>query len=323
MDLFRLHAYAVAPQKDAEEVSDPEGGAVSINAELRQSITANLQSARFDSRTVVDFDVDLTTRTNEVRDQIIEFAFGEPAAARAAGIGLARRLSTAMDKRSTVALWTFPRDEAFRLQPGAGGPTIQVLTDVFSQTSHLRKAARFKGRGLRNHFLNGRVLDFQANQASKSVADFWIGRFLQCRFGITNDAGTRLLARTVRKAFDDCEDPQDQEELYTGAMAIRRSPQKRISLREFARRYLRRDGGAFAAFIKAVPNEESVGVLFDFQTPVFDEALQFRVFQLDTGVFVSSPLTQVGKSVQITEGQEKELSCRGTIVEERLRTRHA
>ena len=94
-------------------------------------------------------------------------------------------------------------------------------------------------------------------------------------------------------------------------------------MREFARRYLTEDGEAFKAFTRAVPNEESLDTLFDFQTAAFDEALQFRVFQLNTGVFVSSPLTEVGQSVQITEGRKKQLSCKGIIKEERLRTRHA
>ena len=241
MKLFRLHAYFVLPQKDTPK-TDPEGGEVSINTTLRSIIKDNLQSARFDSRTLVDFDVDTTTRSNTVRDLILEYAFADQTAATVAAIGLARRLATAMDNRSrpclfipaafragdqrTVALWTFPRDEALRLQGGTSGPSIQVLTDVFSQTSHLRKAARFQGRRLKNHFLTGRILDFQAKQAPSAVADFWIGRFLLCRFGITNDAGSRVLANAVRKAFDQCEQPLDQEELYSASMAIRRSPQR-------------------------------------------------------------------------------------------------
>ena len=38
----------------------------------------------------------------------------------------------------------------------------------------LRKAAIFEGRNLRNEFLQGRVLDFQADKISQDVADFWI-----------------------------------------------------------------------------------------------------------------------------------------------------
>jgi hypothetical protein len=218
-------------------------------------------------------------------------------------------------------LWIFPRDEAFRLRHGSGGPAIEVLTDVFSQTSRLRKAAQFQGRQLRSDFLSGRVLDFQADHASRDVADFWIGRFLECRLGIAGDAGTRLLARTVRKAYEVCDSLEDREILYTAVMAIRRSPRERVSPQDFADRYL--SGRARDIFINAAPNADGLSSAFDFQRELFDATLQFRIFQLRTGVFVSSPLTEVGESVQITEGQERRLSCEGEIVDERLRTRHA
>jgi len=338
MELFRLHAYAVFPQRGSTQAYQPDGGSVAVNDALRQVIEENLDSANFGSRTRVDFDVNTSTRTNEVRDLVLQYAFGEPAAARAAAVSLTRRLANAMDLRSTpclfipaamregetrtVTLWTFPQDEALRLRRHRSGPSIQVLTDIFSNTSRLRKAAQFSGRSLRNHFLSGRVLDFQANHVSKDVADFWINRFLQCRFGLAGDAGTRLLARAVRKAYDECEDLKDKEDLYTAVMAMRRSPHKRLSLEDFADRYLETSGTAHSVFLGAIPNQESLTATFDFQTDVFDKTLHFRIFHLDTGVLVSSPLTEIGESVRISEDQEKHLTCGGVIVEERLRARH-
>ncbi len=337
MNLLRMHAYSVSPGRTAQTPVEPEGGAVSVNAELRRVIQQNINSAGFDRRTAIDFQVDPTTRTHQTRDLVLAFAFEEPAAARTAALSLARRLAGAMDQRSTpclfvpavfrdgekraVYLWTFPRDEAFRLRRDPAGPAIEVLTDVFSQTSRLRKAARFQGRNLRSEFLSGRVLDFQTNNISRVVADFWIVRFLDSRFGIAGDAGTRFLARVVRKAYDDCELLEDKEALYTAVMAMRRSPQKRVSLRDFADRYL--EGDARHSFIAAVPNPESLESVFEFSRDVFDATVQFRVFQLDTGVFVSSPLTQIGESVQITQGERRQLSCQGRVLNEQLRTGRA
>jgi hypothetical protein len=335
MPLHRLHAYSVSPGRTANAPIAPDGGAVSVTAELRRVIEGNINAAKFDRRTAVDFQVDPTSRTNQTRDSVIEFGFGEGAAGRAAALSLARRLAQAMDRRSApclfvaaafrdgegraVYLWTFPRDEAFRFRRGPSGPAIEVLTDVFSQTSRLRKAARFQGRDLRTEFLSGRVLDFQTNSASRVVADFWIGRFLDSRFAIGGDAGTRLLARVVRKAYGECTQLDDKEALYAAVMAMRRSPQRRVSLMDFADRYL--GGPAREAFLSAVPNQESLESVFEFSRDVFDSTVQFRTFQLDTGVFVSSPLTQIGESVQITEGERRQLSCRGGILDEQLRTR--
>ena len=159
MNLLRVHADTVSPSRTAETAFDPEGGAVSVTPELRRVIQENVNSAQFDSRTAVDFQLDPTTRTNETRDLVLAFGFGEPAAARSAALSLARHLAQAMNLRSSpclfvpvafeggdrraVYLWTFPRAEAFRFRRDASGPTIEVLTDIFSQTSRLRKAARF------------------------------------------------------------------------------------------------------------------------------------------------------------------------------------
>lgn len=344
MELFRLHAYAVSPLKGAEEIPDPEGGAVTVNNDLRAVISRNLGSAQFSKRTAVDFDVDASTRSNPVRDAVRAFAFGESATSKAAAVELARRLSGAMDRRSTsclfipaalydagdnrvVTLWTFPRDEALRLRQRRSGPAIQVLTDIFSQTSRLRKAAHFRGRDLKNHFLTGRVLDFQADHGTREVADFWIFRFLQCRLSIAGEAGTKLLAKVAREAYEACTDPEDQEQLYTAILSMRRAKNNRISLKDFANRYL--SGHVYDAFMAAVPTKESENAAFDFQREVFDSVLQFRVFQLRTGVFVSSPLREIGQSVRIVDGKDgadaltRTLACEGEIVQEHLRKRHA
>ena len=248
---------------------------------------------------------------------------------------MARRLSDAMDHRSAICLlvlgamregnqrrvtfWTFPKDQAFRFRNRADGSSIQVLTDVFSQTSKLRKAALFEGRRLRAHFLSGRVLDFQANDITQSVADFWIRRFLQCDLSMAGDAGTRLLAKTVRKAMESCPDLDAQEQLLVAVMAARRAPQRRMSLQQFADRYL--DGEARAQFLAAVPNDEGRNSMFDFQRNVFDDTLKFGVYALDTGVWVSSPLAEIGRSVTVDD--EMRLACEGTVVEEKVRSRHA
>jgi hypothetical protein len=287
MELFRVHAYSVLPQRGMESPITPEGGAIAISTEFQRVVAENLKSAKLESRTVVDFQMDPVARANSTRDHIMRYAFGEPSDANAAALSLACRLSAAMDLRSTpclfvaavfrygvrlaVTLWTFPRDEAFRFRQGSSGPSIEVLTDVFSQTSRLRKAAQFQGRQLRSDFLSGRVLDFQADHAFRDVADFWIGRFLECRLGIAGNAGTRLLARTVRKAYEVCDNLEDKEILYTAVMAMRLSPYQRISLQDFADRYL--SGRARDIFMNAAPNADGLSSAFDFQRELFEMGL--------------------------------------------------
>lgn len=335
MELFRLHAWSVVPHRTTEEEPSPEGGAVNITADLRGAIDENIRAAKFDQKIVVDFKTDPATRNSETRTFVLDFAFGQASTAKAAGQQLAVRLAKAMDRRSLpclfipaamrdgarrrVTLWTFPREEAFQFRSGARGPSIHVLTDIFSRSSHLRKAAHFEGRSARTDFLSGRVLDLQASHTSRDVADFWISRFLACELGIRDETGTRLLAKTVRAAYERCDDPHDQEQLHTAMLSIRRSPQRRISLRQFADRYL--SDSAKDAFLKAAPNDDALNSPFDFRRDVFDETLRFRVFRLENDVFVSSPLDQIGRSVRVADNRR--LRCEGQIVEEKMRARHA
>src|SRR5690606_25827077 len=111
----------------------------------------------------------------------------------------------------------------------------------------------------------------------------------------------------------------DQEQLHTAMLSIRRSPQRRISLRQFADRYL--SESAKDTFLRAVPNEDALNSPFDFRRDVFDETLRFRIFRLENDVFVSSPLDQIGRSVRVADNRR--LRCEGQIVEEKMRARHA
>jgi len=337
MEIFRLHAYKVMPQRTADEFTPSDGGAVRPTADLKSVMESNLQDARFSERPTIDFNVDEISRTNQVRNAVMSFAFGEGATARAAALLLAEKLALAMDRRSTpclfvpsayranglrrVILWTFPRDEAFQLRSGPDGPEIQLLHEVFSQTSRHRKGALFEGKNLRTEFLGGRVLDHQADSAAREIADFWIARFLDCILSMHDKAGSRMLARALRQTSQRIEEPLQRQQLYAALTAVRHSPRRRISLVTFADRYL--EEPARSVFLAAAPNDQSRYALFNFDRDAFDDMLQFRVFELQSGVFVSSPIDQIGEAVKIEAGEETRLVCEGVVKTESLRSRHA
>src|SRR5687768_8315095 len=102
MEIFRLHAYSVVPQRTSEEETPIVGGAVRLTADLRSVMETNFRDADFSRQFTVDFNVDDATRTNEVRDLVMSFGFGEGASARAAAVRLAERLANAMDHRSSA-----------------------------------------------------------------------------------------------------------------------------------------------------------------------------------------------------------------------------
>jgi hypothetical protein len=334
--LFRLFAFPVTPQRKRGAAVPLDGGRVAADDKLKRAITENVFRARLETRTLVDFSVDEHTRTNDVRDAVLALAFGEKADAGKAAETLATRLARSMDDRSpsclfviavfsdapkrVVTLWTFPRDEALRFRSGHGKVRIDVLSEVFSQRSQLRKAARFAGERLKTHFYRGHVLDLQAGRAIGDTALFWITQFLSCKLSIGSATGSRLLARVARAVHDKCTDATDREQLLTGIMASRTRPNRQLSLRSFAEEYL--SGTAKQLFLRELANEPAAGSHFTFNRDAFDATLHFRTFFLRTGVVVSSPLGEVNGSVRITEGRTRRLSCEGEVVSEKLRSRH-
>jgi len=248
---------------------------------------------------------------------------------------LANRLGASMDQRSSAALlllvafgkgtekrrtvvWIFPNEEAFQFRRNATEPSIEVLQDVFSQRSKLRKAAMFEGRNARAEYLEGRILDLQAGSRKQDVAEFFISTFLGCTLSITSDIGSRILAETLRAVYDHLADPSQREQLHSAIVAIRNAPGSRISLEAFAERYLGPELGA--EFLERAPNQETAAAMFEFSKQSFDDVLQFRVFELKNGLYVYAPLAQVGDTVRVTDGH---LVCEGTIEKEKLRTKHA
>lgn len=328
--LARLFAFPVFPRQE------PQGGSVPITPRVEQGLEEAYTRGKVNQGLAISLMVDTGTRTNDVRDALITAAFEEDRLARNAAQLMADRLADAMDLRSTagllilsvhgdgatreVVLWIFPQDEAFRFERADGRERIELLDDIFSMSSYLRKAASFRGRNLRTGFLSGRVVDFQANAADRYVADFWVERFLQARLEMSGDEGTQLFGKAIKQAFDRLgDDVAAKEELAAGISLIRNRVQ-RLSLRSFADNYL--TGQVAEAVIQSAPNPQAVDALFDFRPERFEEVVRFRVFHLNDGTMVTTPIGSVGETVNITEdGNERTLEARGVIVDESVRAR--
>jgi hypothetical protein len=129
-----------------------------------------------------------------------------------------------------------------------------------------------------------------------------------------------MLATTIRRAVDASSNVTDKEQILTATMAIRTSPRRRWSLRSFADEYL--SGATKETFLNAAPNSEGRNSMFDFRRSEFERFLAYRVYTLETGVLISSPFQEVGRSVLVEGHDERRLSCEGTVVDEKVRTRH-
>lgn len=353
MKLFRLFGFAIQPQRlvDPDAFADPPGGRLPVSATLRNALSRSLKTAESSGRmtqVVLNVDPDPDKgRTSPVRDATISLAFDEKKAAGAAALSLAQHLSRAMDDRSPeclflvaayrdegsaerrVASWIFPQDEAFRFSPGDGSDQtdIELLTDIFSRTSGLRKMALFSGKKIKSHFLTARVLDFQTGR-SDDVAGFWVERFLDAQLAITPVAGTKVLADGLRRASEADLSIDEKRQVHAAALAIYTMPKNQWSLEEVADQFL--SGRGKEIFLDVAENEETRTSVFDLDRPTLEKRLNVRNFRLPQGVWVSAPIQQVGdgKVVQIDEHRDENgnetierLRVEADVIQDRLSSR--
>ena len=332
MEFFRLAAFAVSPSRTAQTPQPIQGGMLAITADLDAAVSDAADRVRVVDWTSVDFMVDEDTRTCEMRELALAFGFGDDMSARDAGQSIGARLANAMDMRSfpfllliaayreederKVGLWAFPRDDAFRFR-GGDRPIIELLADVFSRTSRLRKGAEFSGANHRASFLSGRVFDLQSGRETTNVANYWMERFLQCTLAVTPVIGTTVLAQALRRLYQETADPTDRSQVHVAAIAVRIAPEQSFSLAEFGDRYLNPE--LAESLLGASPQPQINNSRFRFSRETFDRLVTTAVYNLDNGVIVSSPLEQIGDAVRITDNQT--LTATGRIERERIRGR--
>lgn len=334
MTFLRVHAYKVNPQMIREDEYVPEGGEISISNELEILLEDSIKTARFNTRIEVNFIFpDGQIRTNPCRELMMNYCFKDKANAKMASEQLAKKLSKAMNRikqdclfiiaakqdgnKKQITFWSFPADTTFKFNSTPEKINIEVLRDVFSKSSELRKAAMFEGEDLRTEFLSGRILDFQG----PVVAKFWYEDFLDCKFAMGSGRGTRCLANSLRETFDKSDTFADREIITSAMLGIRVHHRSEISYGDFADVYL--SGKSKDIYKEIIEREHLINSRFIFDIEEFDKAAKFKVFTLDTGAIVYIPFYNFKKAVKIKEigDGKKYLLCAGNIASETIKMR--
>jgi hypothetical protein len=307
MNLFRIHAYEVSPQRLSETAIPPRGGAFSADAAFIKALDEYVTKSKLESQPTVDFRIKPSDRKDpnpqhEVRSLIISYTFGATATAKSAALSLARRLGNSMDDRSPFTLlllsayknaasqrlviWAFLKDEPFHFSAHGDRAKFKILKDAFSRSSSFKKAALFEGIDSPAHFLSGRVIDKQSQNGYGTAADYWVSTFLDSRFSRTGTAGTQLLAKCLREAYDALEQQADRDQISHAIVGAHASRRRQWSLQGFAREYL--DGAAKSAFLNHAP-QEARNSTFEFHKDEFEKKLNFHIYRLEDDVVVSAP----------------------------------
>ncbi len=333
MDLLRIHAYEVIPQRLTQSKVTPEGGAFNAPADFKESLKEYIDKARLLHQPPVSFCPHYADGANQadndVRSQVLKFTFSAPSTAKSAALYLAGRLSKSMDDRSERCLlvltayknnnerrfvgWAFPKDEPYGFSAAGSQANIQIIKNAFSRSSHYRKAVLFQGKRQDDHYWNGYVIDKQA-----TVAEYWVKSFLDCEYLINSKTGTQMLARVLREAHEELEARDDKDQISASVISVRGSQRKKWSLQRFAKEYL--TGNAKLAFLDHSP-PYAVTTEFSLDKPELESKVGLRVFRLEDDVIVMAPFDSINRSVKVTGKKKRKLRCEGTVVEEKVRTK--
>lgn len=165
MQLKRIYAFEVKPQRLADTIERPVGGAYIAPPGFVSALEEFLRSARLDEQAPISFRshfiADGEHAQNEVRDKVRAFTFGVSQTAKAAASFLALRLSNSMDQRSASSLlvltahagetksrfvgWAFPKDEPYGFKADGESADLEIIQNAFSRSSSHRKAVMYIG----------------------------------------------------------------------------------------------------------------------------------------------------------------------------------
>lgn len=332
MPLTSIHAFVVVPQRHIQEPKPCIGGVVSVTDKIKRILKDVYAKANIESQTRVQFFFN-ESRGNEFRDLAISFLWGTDPTTSSQSIAM--RLSLLMDNRSDeglfvitvsdendgkrqMVLWIFPKEDALQFKSGPTTNTINVLEDVFSKTSKLRKAAKFAGVNSPASMMSGHVLDYQ-NDAS-NVADFWVTDFLASKLSVNDDVGSEKLADALESLYNRTSEYASRERIYAAIITLKNRGSRRTTGKSIADEFFRDDVGLVTKFKRQFQSDELYNSQFNFKKDAFNAKVKVIFYQLSNGIVVTSPIGIGDDSLKIRGSESaRTLTASGEISEEKVK----
>lgn len=332
-ELQRGYASLIHPRKDVKSPPQPITYSLKLESEFRIALTAATEGATHRPMSAVVFKMK-DSREHDVRELVMKLAFGQTRTPLPTMVELATRLASCTDRRTgsslllltieengprrRVSMYVFPEEESYTLRHTTDEATEAFLERLqsFVLQSRLRKVARFEGKNIPSHFMNGEVVDMQIGSSPRTAADYWVTAFLDAEFAITTDKGTRLVAAGLKRAFEYA-DVGDKQSVMEAATVLMASGQRVWSLNQIAKTLV--PESLRGRFLSVAQNAEACKDKFTLGKDLLRDRINYRIFQLDTGVWVSSPFQEIGRTVCVDgDGKKRKLTAHGLIVAEKM-----
>ena len=334
MNLDRLLVYWVKVVKN-DIKPDPLGGEIETSDEIRAIFEKLFLGNEKGGPKIQPFHFNLggQIRNNVARDRILNLLKDSRTDLNLLGLEMATELQKLVDDRigdlllaiglgwttdkKRCALWVFPSDSPIQLGSEHGKPTLTEIKNAFTRKSRYRKAIFFEGPidVTRSDFLWGDLIDSTRQGKSRSVAQYWVERFLYGRIALSSARGIQYLVRGIKQAQQAAKTPEERTSVIAAYSRLLSGGLDKTTLNQFSGMLV---GESRKAYIRVMPSTIEKDAVFVIEMPEVRRKIKRIVYVLQNGVTVIFPSDQSVDPVDyITDSPDgRQLAVEGTIESE-------
>jgi|GEM_PF-3208417 len=292
--------------KKTESINKVEGGELTVTEDIRSIFEPAFLGLekRPASRQPFHFNFGGKIRSNAMRDKILEILDQENTDIENCCATLATDLQKLIDdrigdilftvaagwnsKEKRCAMWVYPSESPIRFFSKQGKPMVEELKRAFSRRSKYRKAAFFQGpiNVTRNDFLRGEIVDSTRQGKSRSVAHYWVERFLHGQIELKSARGVAYLIKGLKLAQKSATTAEEKASVIAAYNHLLSGSLQTTTLSQFAN-MLR--GTAKDSYLSSVPTTIEKDAVFTVETSEVKRKIKHIVFILSNGIEVIFP----------------------------------
>ena len=253
MKLDRLFVYLVEV-KDRTSENLPLGGEITVSKEVKSifepSFLGNEKGGP--KKQPFHFNFGGSVRKNYFREIVIDLLNDPQANIDKATLKCAQDLKSIIDDRvgdlllaiglgwtnveKKCVFWVFPSDKPIQLLLEKGKPKLTEIERAFTRKSKYRKAAYFQGpiNVTRNDFIRGEIIDSTRQGKSRSVAHYWVEKFLYGQIALSSSEGLRHLLRALKKSQKKAKTYDEQSSVLSSYTRLLSGSLNRTTLAQFS-----------------------------------------------------------------------------------------
>ncbi len=306
IDFSYISVYQIKPAKKVDiKPSDIVGGQLKINKKIKSIFLSSFNGRLTKGLKLQPFHFvfEGDKRKNPMREELINlFSIGsnkKDAITR----NLAMKLSKLIDERTKellftfafgktnkfkrIAMWVYPHAVPIQLNARGNALSVKEIENAFSKQSTLRKACFFEvpNKISRNDLLMGQLVDSSAGR-TKSVTDYWSGKFLEGSVELLPARGTNQVITGLKAAQTKAKTPEEKNSVKAVFYSLLSTNKQDATIGEIGNLLV---GSAKTAYLSKIPKTIETNARFKVDFDTLKSKIKSKMFVLKNGIEVHFP----------------------------------